>query len=622
MDRAVTVSTPSLDVLVVAYHTDLGMVERLVASLATQAACPFTLRVAFIDNSCDDAYHTALATRVEAWRGLAVFAGVELVRSPRNTGFGNAVNALLAITRGDFVLTVNPDAYLAPDALAVVFAAMHEAREQEHRVGGWEIRQTPYEHPKAYDPVSQHTRWISGAACIYRRSALAEVGGFEPRIFMYSEDVDLSWRLGARGWKLRYVPSAQCWHDSYRYVGEIKPVQAIEGCYTNLCLRARYGTWRDMLTGVGMILHEITQPPSFPRRSQRLIGALVRFLRNAVYFRRGPWRETLPFPAEFNHWDYGAMRLGDYYAFPAPGTPEPAPLVSIVVRTHDRWPQLREALTSLAQQTYRPIEVVIVEDGEPATRERIEAEFGGCLRLVYACTGERAGRSRAGNLGLSLARGEWLGFLDDDDALFADHVEVLVRAALKARREVGAVGVYGLAWEVPTDVLSRDPLRYRSAAPFTRYREPFSRAALWHHDFMPIQTVLFHRSCWERHGGFDEAMDQLEDWNLWTRYTAADDFVMVDKTTSIYRVPAAGDKAADRQAALDAAYADAVALQEGIAVSTDVGRLKRSHRQDLAHAKELRRQEIEAIEGPVWRRRWFVRIPIKAWRALGLPDLR
>ena len=33
-------------------------------------------------------------------------------------------------------------------------------------------------------------------------------------------------------------------------------------------------------------------------------------------------------------------------------------------------------------------------------------------------------------------------------------------------------------------------------------------------------------------------MDQLEDWNLWTRYTLEDDFVMVDKTTSKYRVPA------------------------------------------------------------------------------------
>jgi hypothetical protein len=32
------------------------------------------------------------------------------------------------------------------------------------------------------------------------------------------------------------------------------------------------------------------------------------------------------------------------------------------------------------------------------------------------------------------------------------------------------------------------------------------------------------------------------------------------------------------------------------------------------------RQHIEALEGPVWRRRWFVRIPVKAWRALRLPE--
>ena len=48
--------------------------------------------------------------------------------------------------------------------------------------------------------------------------------------------------------------------------------------------------------------------------------------------------------------------------------------------------------------------------------------------------------------------------------------------------------------------------------------EPFSRPAMWHHNYMPIQSVLFHRSLFEQHGGFAEDMDQLEDWNLWTRY--------------------------------------------------------------------------------------------------------
>jgi len=46
----------------------------------------------------------------------------------------------------------------------------------------------------------------------------------------------------------------------------------------------RYGSWRDILTGVGMILHEISVPPSFPRRRERLTGALGRF----VYVRKYP----------------------------------------------------------------------------------------------------------------------------------------------------------------------------------------------------------------------------------------------------------------------------------------------------------------------------------------------
>ena len=56
-------------------------------------------------------------------------------------------------------------------------------------------------------------------------------------------------------------------------------------------------------------------------------------------------------------------------------------------------------------------------------------------------------------------------------------------------------------------------------------------------------------------------MDQLEDWNLWTRYTLHDDFVHVEKTTSKYRVPDDAREAAERQARFDAAYAGALERQ-------------------------------------------------------------
>src|SRR5260221_12263918 len=62
-------------------------------------------------------------------------------------------------------------------------------------------------------------------------------------------------------------------------------------------------------------------------------------------------------------------------------------------------------------------------------------------------------------------------------------------------------------------------------------------------------------------------MDQLEDWNLWTRYTLEDDFVLVEKTTSKYRVPADSHVAAERQALLDRAYLDALERQRKLRVT-------------------------------------------------------
>src|SRR6185503_17108159 len=137
---------------------------------------------------------------------------------------------------------------------------------------------------------------------------------------------------------------------------------------------------------------------------------------------------------------------------------------------------------------------------------------------------------------------------------FDDHVEVLVEAATQA----DVKGAYGIAWETRTAVSDRGAAAFDEVARIVVHRQPFDRLTLWHHNYLPIQAVLFHRSLYARHGGFAEDMDQLEDWNLWTRYTLDDDFLLVDKTTSKYRVPASAREAASRQALLDEAYRDAV----------------------------------------------------------------
>src|SRR4029079_9920370 len=216
----------------------------------------------------------------------------------------------------------------------------------------------------------------------------------------------------------------------------------------------------------------------------------------------------------------------------------------------------REALASCAHQTYPNLEVVVIEDGPERSRAVVD-EVRGRLALRYRATGKRTGRAHAGNLALAEARGEWLNFLDDDDVLFADHCEVLIDAVQRAN----VTGGYSVSRETHTDIADREHARYEEVFHITRHRQPFDRLTLWHHNYLPIQAGLFHRSLYERCGGFAEDMDQLEDWNLWTRYPLEDDFVLVEKTTSKYRVPANAREAAGRQEQLDRAYRDAVKRQ-------------------------------------------------------------
>ena len=541
----------AIDVSIVTFRPDFVLLQQLLESLRSPG---IDVRLFIHDNSPEP----GVAARVAEVAREGHFGPVEVLRSSAgNVGFGRGHNANVARGEAPFVLVLNQDCVLEPAALATLLAA---AEASEPQVAAWEMRQIPYEHPKAYDPVTLETPWVSGAASLFRRSAYEACGGFEPRIFMYGEYVDLSWRLRARGARLRYVPRAAVVHRTYREAGEVKPLQVLGGVATNLCLRARYGGAGRVMQGLAMWCGELLAPESFAGRRRGLLLALGRFIADAPYFAFSRVPASADFQPHFSGWGYEVRRDGAFVGFSSRrNAPATRPLVSILVRTVGRPAWLREALASCARQTYRELEVVVVEDGYETSRAVID-EFAGRLSIRYHSTGQRVGRARVGNLALAMARGEYLNFLDDDDVLFADHVEVLVDAALRER----VAGVYALAWEVETRVLDRQRARYAEVRQATRHHQRFDRLALWHHNYLPIQAVLFHRRLYERHGGFLEDMDQLEDWNLWTRYTLEDDFLLVEKTTSKYRVPADAAAAAGRQAQLDQAYVDALERQRAL----------------------------------------------------------
>lgn len=590
------------EISIVTYYPVQEELERLGQHLAGNLAIlpadvgPVTIRV--LDNSEDP----EIAPRLRAILTPLTKAPHTLVveASPRNVGFGVGHNRNLEAARAEFVLLLNQNIEIEPGALADL---INTARRDEARVAAWEMRQIPYEHPKEYNPVNLDTTWVSGAATLFRRSALAAVGGFDPHIFMYGEDVDLSWRLRAAGWRLRYLPRCAVIHRTYETPGQIKRMQVLGGTLTNLCLRARYGGGRQVLQGVAMLRAEMLVPQAFPGRRLGLFLNLFRFAKLLPYFWRTRVRPTNDFQPRFSGWNYELRRQGDFFEFPSrqdwPG-PNP-PKVSIMIRTTGRLSWLRQALASAANQTYPNVEVVLVEDG-PATCTELVREFSERLPVRYEALGTRCGRSVAGNRALALASGEWLCFLDDDDLLFADHVEVCLYSALKH----GVAGAYAIGWETHTRTRDKDSAEYEEVLHIGRHAQPFDRITLWHHNFLPIQTVIFHRRLYEKHGGFAEDMHQLEDWNLWTRYTLEDDFQFVPKVTSKYRVPTEQSISVERQKALDEAYAKAVHRQSDMRFVTTPREIAAQIERHVA-ARSLVRIEIPHP------RNWLRRPRVFSW---------
>src|SRR5258708_2230271 len=436
-----------VDISIVTYQPDLGLLQQLLDSLAEPTREPLRRSVFIQDNSPD----AGVAAKIAALPRLApggAFERVDVKHSGANLGFGRGHNANAARGAAPFLLVLNQDCILEPGVLDSLLGGGAADREEN---GAWELRQIPYGHPKAYDPVTLDTPWASGAAMLLRRKAFDSVSGFEPRIFMYGEDVDLSWRLRAKGWRVVYRPRLAVVHRTYREAGEGKPLQVIGGVLTNLCLRARYGGGLRTIEGLAMLAAEILAPRSFRGRRRGLAKAGLVFLMRWPYFLLTSVLPTEAFHPQFSGWGYEVRRDGAFIEFASRReNPDRArPRVSILIRTADRPAWLREALQSCANQTYENVEVVVIEDGSGNSRAIVD-EFSDRLAIRYRSTGKRVGRARAGNLALAEATGEWLNFLDDDDLLFADHVEVLVDAvhrAVAAERQALLDNAYGDALE-------------------------------------------------------------------------------------------------------------------------------------------------------------------------------
>ncbi|MCG2720601.1 MAG: glycosyltransferase family 2 protein [Thermodesulfovibrionales bacterium] len=195
------------------------------------------------------------------------------------------------------------------------------------------------------------------------------------------------------------------------------------------------------------------------------------------------------------------------------------PLVSIIVRTKDRPKLLKRALQSIAGQTYRPIEVILVNEGGCDPNLDEVKSFFGDVSLTYEKLEESAGGPRAGNVGIQHARGEYIGFLDDDDALYPEHVAALrdAFAGRDCRVAYSDADAVTLSYDQNHDIVIE-------TADCELPSQDFSSEMLLFENYIPFVSLLFHGELLRTAGGFDESIGDFSEWDLLIRVASESSF--------------------------------------------------------------------------------------------------
>lgn len=274
---------PKVRAVVVTWQA-VDLIAECLDSLVTQDVPGYDLEVVVVDNASTDGTMELLENE---------YPEVRVIRSEINVGFAGGVALGTAGFEGDVVVLLNNDAVFDDGAVALLVKEL--ARPGNERVaaatakilltGRYRTSVLAHEVPppvtapwlltSPLDPAGvtlvnstgnlvrrdgsgADRDWLAplgtestdprvfgfcGGAAALRWSAAASVGGFDASLFLYYEDTDLSWRLRAHGWTVRYVADAIARHRHAASSGAESPLFRYFNTRNSLVVVTRHGPW-------------------------------------------------------------------------------------------------------------------------------------------------------------------------------------------------------------------------------------------------------------------------------------------------------------------------------------------------------------------------------------------
>jgi glycosyltransferase involved in cell wall biosynthesis len=190
--------------------------------------------------------------------------------------------------------------------------------------------------------------------------------------------------------------------------------------------------------------------------------------------------------------------------------------VSVITPVYNGEAFLAEAVESIQQQNYHPLEIIIVDDGSTDDTARIAVSFKGNIRYVYQ---PNSGPPAARNRGLRMARGNVIGFLDADD-LWSENKLDLQLAYLAEDSSVEIVLGRTQLMQLTRGVDGKPEFEVSSDPSIA----------------LNLGSALFRKSVFDKVGLFDETLYHCDDWDWFMRARELDITMMIhQEVTRLYR---------------------------------------------------------------------------------------
>jgi len=200
--------------------------------------------------------------------------------------------------------------------------------------------------------------------------------------------------------------------------------------------------------------------------------------------------------------------------------------VSVVIPAYNAARFIEDSIKSVLSQTYKPLEIIVVDDGSRDETRTVVERYSGDVRYLYQ---DNAGPSAARNHGVREAKGEWIAFLDSDDCWEPDHLESLIK---HAQLHADAALIY-----CGKKIVDENGIRLERYRNQTQFPSGWIFSDLLFSNYVSsCSLVLVKRSIVLEVGGFNTTIRNSEDYHLWLRIAAIAPIIGVPSYTVNYRI--------------------------------------------------------------------------------------